>query len=102
MKHSCLINYNTCNNNNSNNMKDNINEVTNQFKVEGDVLAMKFLTVVFEEDTETVAAVLASMDQVKRDGIIDLITEENISFEMIGAARDTFQISKDKLNETNS
>ena len=83
-------------------MKDNINEVTNQFKIEGDVLAMKFLTVVFEEDTETVAAVLASMDQVKRDGIIDLITEENISFEMIGAARDTFKISKDKLNETNS
>jgi hypothetical protein len=75
-------------------MEDNINEVK---IVQGDVLAMTFLTKVFNEDAETVAAVLTAMDAGDRDEIINLTVEENLTDDLIENAIMQFHATKKNL-----
>lgn len=75
-------------------MEDNINEVK---IVQGDVLAMTFLTKVFNEDAETVAAVLAAMAAGDRDEIINLTVEENLTDDLIENAIMQFHATKKNL-----
>ena len=75
-------------------MEDNINEVK---IVQGDVLAMTFLTKVFNEDAETVAVVLAAMPAGDRDEIINLTVEENLTDDLIENAIMQFHATKKNL-----
>jgi hypothetical protein len=75
-------------------MEDNINEVK---IVQGDVLAMTFLTKVFNEDAETVATVLAAMPAGARDEIINLTVEENLTDDLIENAIMQFHATKKNL-----
>lgn len=75
-------------------MEDNINEVK---IVQGDVLAMTFLTKVFNEDAETVAVVLAAMAAGDRDEIINLTVEENLTDDLIENAIMQFHATKKNL-----
>jgi hypothetical protein len=75
-------------------MEDNINEVK---IVQGDVLAMTFLTKVFNEDAETVAAVLAAMAAGDRDEIINLTVEKNLTDDLIENAIMQFHATKKNL-----
>jgi hypothetical protein len=75
-------------------MEDNINEVK---IVQGDVLAMTFLTKVFNEDAETVATVLAAMAAGDRDEIINLTVEKNLTDDLIENAIMQFHATKKNL-----
>jgi len=75
-------------------MEDNINEVK---IIQGDVLAMTFLTKVFNEDAETVAAVLAAMPTGDRDEIINLTVEKNLTNDLIENAIMQFHATKKNL-----
>ena len=75
-------------------MEDNINEVK---IVQGDVLAMTFLTKVFNEDAETVATVLAAMSTDDRDEIINLTVEKNLTNDLIENAIMQFHATKKNL-----
>ena len=63
-----------------------------------EVVIMKYLTLVFENDAETVASVLASMGETQRETLIDQVLNENLSESELLEIQETFNKTLEALN----
>lgn len=73
-------------------MSENIIETTK------DALSMKYLTIVFESDVETVARVLAAMEDSTRDQLIDQVVTGDLQENYLNSARVIFNTQLEALN----
>ena len=64
--------------------------MSKEIQVDNDVMIMKFLTVVFESDVETVAQVFATMGDEARENLIDLAMSEDMTDSVLTEVRAKF------------